>query len=87
VLVRAAPASGEIRALWRYAIRRILKNFYKLCFGELLFFPHDFGRNHLAFNGVRNKNGFALFPTDALPAKRDVFNFQITKTHLIKILL
>src|SRR5262249_17036773 len=67
VLVRAAPASGEIRALWRYAIRRTLKNFYQLCFGELLLFPHDFSRNHLALNGVRNKNGFALFPTDALP--------------------
>jgi len=74
VLIRAAAASAEIRALWRDTIRRTFLNFDQLCFGELLLFPHDFGRNHLALNGVRNKNGFALLPTDAFSAKRDILN-------------
>jgi hypothetical protein len=75
VLIRAAAASAEIWALWRDTIRRTLLNFDHLCFGELLLFPHDFGGNRLSFNGVRDKNGFALFPTDALSAKRNVLNF------------
>ena len=74
VLIRAAAASAEIWALWRDAIRRTLFNFDQLCFGELLLFPDDFGGNHLALNGVRNKNGFALFPSDTLSAERDVLN-------------
>ena len=45
MLIRAAAASTEIRALWRDAIRRTLLNFNQLCFGELLFFPDDFGGN------------------------------------------
>jgi hypothetical protein len=62
-------------------------NFEQFCFGELLLFPHDFGGNQLAFNGVRNKNSFALFPSDAFSAKRDVLNFQINKPHFINTLL
>jgi hypothetical protein len=83
VLIRAAAASAKIRALWRDAIGRTLLNFDQLCFGELLFFPHDFGGNQFAFNRVRNKNGFALFPSDAFSAKPDVLNFQINKPHFI----
>src|SRR5438067_5923467 len=74
VLIRAATASAEIRALWRDAIRRTLLNFDQICFGELLLFPNDFGGNHLTLNSVRNKNGFALFPSDAFSAERDVLN-------------
>src|SRR5437773_10810684 len=74
VLIRAAAASAEIRALWRDAIRRTPLNFNQLCFRELLLFPHDFGGNDFAFNGVRNKDGFALLPSDAISAKRDVLN-------------
>jgi hypothetical protein len=72
VLIRAAAASAEIRALWRDAIRRTLLNFDQICFGELLLFADDFGRNQFALNGVRNKNGFALFSRDAFSAERDV---------------
>src|SRR6266567_3118503 len=87
VLIRAAAASAEIRALWRDAIRRTVLNFNEICFGELLLFPDDFGGNHLTLNGVRNKNGFALFPSDAFSAERDVLNFQINKSHFITNLL
>src|SRR5213592_4300771 len=59
VLIRAAAASAEIWALRRDAIRRTLLKFDQLCFGELLLFPDDFGRNHLAVNRVRNKDRFA----------------------------
>ena len=74
VLIRAAAASPEIWALWRDAIRRTLFNFNQIGFRELLLFPHDFGGNHLALNGVRNKNSFALLPRHAFPAKSNVFN-------------
>jgi hypothetical protein len=87
MLIRAATASAEIRALWRDAIRRTLLNFNQISFGELLLFPHDFGGNQFALNGVRNKNGFALFPSDAFSAERDVLNFQINKSHFITNLL
>src|SRR5215831_8867470 len=87
VLVCAAAASAEIRALWCYALRRSLFDFDELCFCELLLFPDDFGGNQLAPNRVRNKNGFALFPSDAFSAKRDVLNFQINKPHFINTLL
>ena len=79
VLIRAAAASTEIWALWRDAIRRTLLNFDQICFGELLLFPDDFGGNQFALNGVRNENGFALFPSDAFSAERDVLNFQINR--------
>src|SRR5439155_1842996 len=87
VLVGTATASAEIRAFWCDAIRRTLLNFNQICFGELLLFPHDFGGNQFAFNGVRNKNGFALFPSDAFSTERDVLNFQINKPHFITNLL
>src|SRR2546430_12062743 len=87
MLIRAAAASAEIWALWRDAIRRTLLNFDQICFGELLLFPDDFGGNQFALNGVRNKNGFALFPSDAFSAERDVLNFQINKPHFIINLL
>src|SRR6476619_6668492 len=74
VLIRAAAASAEIWALWRDAIRRTLLNFHQLCFAELLLFRHDFGGDQCAINGVRNKNSFALFPSNALSAERDVLN-------------
>src|SRR5512132_1736136 len=83
MLIRAATASAEIRTLWRDAIRRTLLNFNQICFGELLLFPDDFGGNQFVLNGVRNKNGFALFPSDAFSAERDVLNFQINKSHLL----
>jgi hypothetical protein len=75
VLIRAAAAPAEIRTLRRYAIGRTLFNFDQLCFGELLLFPYDFGGHDLALNRVRNKNGFALFASDAFSAKRDIRNF------------
>src|SRR5213083_515948 len=81
MMIRAAAASAEIWALWRDAIRRTLLNFDQICFGELLLFPDDFGGNQFALNGVRNKNGFALFPSDAFSAERDVLNFQIREAH------
>jgi hypothetical protein len=87
VLIRAAATSAEIRALWRNAIGRTLLNFDQLCFRKLLLFPHDFGRNYLVLNGVRNKNGFAMFASDTLSAKRDIFNLQITEAHVINTLL
>jgi hypothetical protein len=87
VLIHAAATSTEIRALWRDAIRRTLLNFDQLRLGELILFTDDFGRNQLALNGVRNKNGFALFPSDAFSAERDVLNFQINKSHFITNLL
>src|SRR4030095_9175068 len=87
MLIRAATASAEIRALWRDAIRRTLLNFNQICFGELLLFPHDFGGNQFALNSVRNKNRFALFPSAAFSAERNVLNFQINKSHFITNLL
>lgn len=75
VLIRAAAASAEIRALWRDAIRGPLLNFNQIRFGELLLFPDDFGGNQFALNGVRNKNGFAPFPGNAFSAEGDVLNF------------
>jgi hypothetical protein len=75
MLVRAAAASAEIRALWRDAIRRALLYFDQLCFGELLLFPDDFSGNQFALNGVRNKNGLALFPSNAFSSECDVPNF------------
>jgi hypothetical protein len=87
MLIRAAAASTEIFALWRDAIRRTLLNINQICFGELLLFPDDFGGNRFAFNGVRNKNSLALFPSDAFSAERDVLNFQINNAHLISTLL
>ena len=87
VLIRAAAASAEIWALWRDAIGRTLFNFDQLCFRKLLLFPHDFGRNYLVLNGVSNKNGFAMFASDTLSAKRDIFNLQITEAHVINTLL
>jgi hypothetical protein len=87
MLICASAASAEILTFWRDAIRRALSNFDQLCFGELVLFPYDFGRNQFAFNGVRNKNSFALFPGNALSPKRDVLNFQINKPHLINTLL
>src|SRR4029077_17598874 len=74
VLIRAASASTEICALWCDAIRRTLLNFDQLCFGELLLFPADFGGNQFALNSVRNENSFALFPSYAFSAERDVPN-------------
>src|SRR6516165_1253072 len=87
VLIGAAAASAEIWALWRDAMRRTLLNFDQLCFRKLLLFPHDFGRNYLVLNGVSNKNGFAMFASDTLSAKRDIFNLQITEAHVINTLL
>jgi hypothetical protein len=87
VLIRAAAAPAKIGTLWRDAIRGTMFNFDQFCFGELLLFPHDFGGNQLAFNSVKDKNGFALFPSDAFSAKRDVLNFQINKPHSINTLL
>ena len=46
-----------------------------------------FGGHDLALNGVRNKNGFAMFATDTFSAKRDVLNLQITGAHVINTLL
>ncbi len=74
MLISAATASAEIWALRRNAIRGTLLNFDQLCFGELPLFADDFGGNQFALNGVRNKNGFALFPSNAFSAKRDVLN-------------
>jgi hypothetical protein len=85
MLIRAAAASAEIRALWHDAIRRTVLNFDQLCFGELLLFPHDFARNHLALDGVRDKNCLAMFPRDAFSAKRDVLDSQIDDTHTISL--
>src|SRR5438552_835040 len=87
MLIRAATASAKIRALWRDAIRRTLLNFNQICFGELLLFPDDFGGNQFALNGVRNEDGFALFPSDAFSTERDVLNFQINNSHFITKLL
>jgi hypothetical protein len=87
MLICAAAASTEIGTLWRDAIRGAMFNFDQFCFGELLLFPHDFDGNQLAFNSVKDKNGFALFPSDAFSAKRDVLNFQINKPHFINKLL
>src|SRR6476620_254350 len=87
MLIRAAAASAEVRALWRDAIRRTLLNFHQLCLAELLLFPDNFGGDQFAINGVRNKNSFALFPSNAFSAERDVLNFQINNAHLISTLL
>jgi hypothetical protein len=87
MLIRAAAASAEIWALWRDAIRRTLLNFDQLCFGELLLFPDDFGRNQLMFNRVRNKDSLALVPRYAFPTKSNVFDFQIDNAHIINTLL
>src|SRR5689334_5367180 len=83
VLIRAAAACAEIRALWRDAIRRMLFKFDQLCFGELFLFPHDFGGNHLALDGVGNKNSFAPFSPDTFSAEGDVFDSQIDNAHSI----
>ena len=87
VLIGAAAASAEIRALGRDAIRRTLLNFHQICFGELLFFPDDFSRNQLSLNRVRNKDCLALLPRHAFPAKSNVFDFQIDNAHIINTLL
>src|SRR6267143_5025848 len=72
VLVSASPAAAEIGTLRFHTIRRALLYFDQLCFSELFFLAHDFRGNELAVNGVRNKDGLALFPRDAFSAEGDV---------------
>jgi hypothetical protein len=85
MLISASTASAEIWALRRHAIRGTLPNGDQLCFGELLFFADDFRRDKLVLYRVRNKNGFAQLPRDALSPEGDVFDFQINKPHLMQI--
>src|SRR5881409_3142685 len=61
VLVSASAASAKIGTMWFYTMRRTFLNLDQFRFGELLFFAYDFGRNELALDGVRNKDGLALF--------------------------
>src|SRR5438876_3600693 len=75
VLVSAAAAPAEIGTLRLYAMRRTFLDLDQFRFGELLFLPHDFGRNELALNSVRNKDGLALFSGDAFSAESNIFDF------------
>jgi hypothetical protein len=68
-------------------MRRAFLDLDQFRFGELFFLAHDFARNELALDRVRNKDGFALFSRDAFSAKSNIFDFQIDKTHLINTLL
>jgi hypothetical protein len=77
VLKRAAAAAAEIWARWRNAVRRTFLHVDQLRFGELFFLAHDLGRNGFVLDRVRDKDSFALFPRDALPAERDVLDFKI----------
>src|SRR6476620_11311107 len=77
ILIPAAAASAEIRADCGDAIKRTPLQINQICFGELLLFADDFSGNRFALNGVRNKNSFALFPSDAFPSERNVLNFQL----------
>src|SRR5512133_1208597 len=83
MLICAATASAEIRALWRDAIRGTLLNFDQICFGVLLLFPDDFCGNRFAFDRVGNKDGLALLPRHAFSPERDVLNFQIDNAHVL----
>src|SRR5437667_1007654 len=87
VLVNASAAPAEIGTLWFHAMRRTLLHLDQFRFGKLLFLPHDFGRNELAFDSVRNKDSLTLLSRDAFSAESDVFDFQTDKPHLIDILL
>ena len=75
VLVSAAAAPAEIVTLRLYAMRRTFLDLDQFRSGELLFLPHDFGRNELALNSVRNKDGLALFSGDAFSAESNIFDF------------
>src|SRR5437667_4073521 len=77
VLIGAAAATAEIRTLRFYAMRGAFFNIDKFRLRELLLLADDFDGDRLAFNRVRNKDGFALLPSDTLPAKSDVFDFKI----------
>jgi hypothetical protein len=87
MLIRAAAASTEIWASWSNPMRGTFLNLDQVCFGKLRLFPDDFRRNKFALNRVRNKDHFALFPRDTLPAESDVLDQQINKAHFINTLL
>lgn len=55
--------------------------------GELLFLAGDFGGNELAVDSVGDKNRFAVVPSDAAAAKRDVVDFEFDLAHFIDTLL
>src|SRR5437899_4368351 len=75
VLISASPTPAEIGTLRFHTIRRALLYFDQLCFSELFFLAHDFGRNGLALNRVRNKDGLPVLASDAFPAESDIFDF------------
>jgi len=75
VLIGAAAATAKVWALWRNAMRRAFFNIDKFCFGELVFVAHDLGGNGFAIDRIRDKDGFALFPSDAFSAESNVFDF------------
>jgi len=75
VLVSASAASAEIRALRFDTIRGGLLHLDEFRFGKLLFLAHDLGRDQLALDSVRNKDGLALFSGDAFSAEGYVFDF------------
>src|SRR5262249_53940588 len=87
MLVSASSASTEIGTLWFYAMRRTLLHLDQFRFGELFFLTHRFGRNELALDSVRNKDGFALFARNAFSAERDVFDCEIDYAHIINTCL
>src|SRR5436190_9681416 len=74
VLISAAAAAAEIRALRHDAMRRAFLKFDKLRFRKLFFFAHDLGRDRFAFDRVRNEYGLAAFTPDAFSAESNVLD-------------
>jgi hypothetical protein len=66
---------------------RAFPNIEKLRLRELSFLAHNFRRNSFSLNCVRNKNGFALVSSDALPAKGNVVDFEVDNAHVTETLL
>src|SRR3984893_1919148 len=71
VLITATSTATEVGALRIDAMRRAFLEIDKFRLGELLFLLHDLRRDHLAVDGKRNKNRFAVFTSDAFAAESD----------------
>ena len=75
VLIRAAAAAAEIGTLRLDAMQRAFLEIDKFRLRELLFLAHNFGRDGLSLNRIRNKDRLAVFTGDAFTAESDVFDF------------
>jgi hypothetical protein len=77
VLIGAAATAAEVWTWRRNTIGGGFPDIDKFTLGELLFLAHNFRRDKLTVDGVRNKNCLATFTSDTFSAERDVLDFKI----------